>query len=45
MYECENVNDAFTTFLENFSQLYHHFFLIKELKVNWKDLKKARGLY
>ena len=45
MYECENVNDAFTTFLENVSQLYHDFFLIKKLKVNWKGLKKARGLY
>ena len=45
MYECENVNDAFANFLEKFSQMYHDFFLIKKLKVNWKDFKKARGLY
>ena len=45
MYECENVNDVFTAFLDKFSQMYQFFFLIKKLKLNWRDLKKARGLY
>lgn len=37
--KCENVNEAYTTFLDKFYQLYDNFSLIKKIKIKFNSLK------